>query len=499
MSLLESALDFRTFLNELAKRQDLVEVQQEVSAELELAAITRRVYEHRLPAPLFCNIRGSMPGARILGAPAGMTAKAGEEYARLALHFGLAAHSSPQDIVAKIRAAVKAEPVAPEYCLTGPVKENIWLADEVDLERFPVPLLHEKDGGKYFGTYGFHVVQSPDGEWKSWGIGRLMLVDGKRLTGPAIPTQHIGMIREMWSKQGKPTPWAMVLGAPPAAVAVAGMPLPAYVSEPDYIGALLGKSLSLVKTQTNDLWVPANAEIVLEGEISLTEQAQEGPMGEYHGYQHYQGNLHPVFHVKAVTFRNNPILPICVAGLPPEENHTIWGTMISAQLLEIMQQAQLPVDFVWCSYEAATCWAVVSVDPAKLALLDTCAAEFAGRVAELVFGSHPGYLVPKLILVSNDIDITDIQQVVWALATRSHPQHDHFTFPELKSFPMVPYLTGEDKQRGRGGKVIINCLFPEQFKGRERAGTASFQHSYPEHIRNKVLENWTRYGYSSGS
>ncbi|MDW5897965.1 UbiD family decarboxylase, partial [Klebsiella pneumoniae] len=92
-----------------------------------------------------------------------------------------------------------------------------------------------------------------------------------------------GMIREMWRREGKPTPWAMVLGAPPAAVAVAGMPLPAGVSEPDYVGALLGKSVTLTQAETNDLWVPANAEIVLEGEISLTETALEGPMGEYHG------------------------------------------------------------------------------------------------------------------------------------------------------------------------------------------------------------------------
>ncbi|MEI1707666.1 UbiD family decarboxylase [Acinetobacter baumannii] len=499
MRLLECALDLRTFLKELNLRQDLVEIHQEVSAELEVAAITRRVYEKKLPAPLFCNIRGCMPGARILGAPAGITSTPDEEYSRLALHFGLAANSKPKDIVAAIRAAVKADPVEPEYHSTGPVKENIWLGDQVDLEKFPVPLLHEKDGGKYFGTYGFHVVHSPDGKWKSWGIGRLMLVDGQRLTGPAIPTQHIGMIREMWTKQGKPTPWAMVLGAPPAAVAVAGMPLPSGVSESDYVGALLGKSLPLVKTETNDLWVPANAEIVLEGEISLSERALEGPMGEYHGYQHHQGNEHPIFHVKAVTFRNNPILPICVAGLPPEENHTIWGTMISAQLLEIMQQAQLPVDFVWCSYEAATCWAIISINPAQLAQLNTNATDFAKRVAEVVFSSHSGYLIPKLILVSNDIDITDIKQVVWALATRSHPLHDHFVFPTIREFPMVPYLTDEDKQRGCGGKVIINCLFPEQFKGEEKAGTASFRHSYPESMRHKVLENWKSYGFKTGT
>ncbi len=83
---------------------------------------------------------------------------------------------------------------------------------------------------------------------------------------------------------------------------------------------------------------------------------------------------------------------------------------------------------VWCSYEAATCWAVLSIDVQRLAALGTDAAAFAARVAETVFGSHAGHLVPKLILVGNDIDVTEIDQVVWALATRAHPLHDHFAF-----------------------------------------------------------------------
>ncbi|MFL9989498.1 UbiD family decarboxylase [Paraburkholderia sediminicola] len=495
MSLLGSALDLRTFLDELRRRNDLVDVAVEVDAELEVAAICRRVYEERLPAPLFGSIKHSMPGARVLGAPAGMIAKKGEEYSRLALHFGLAASSGPREIIDAIRGAMKGAPIEPKRLSTGPVKENVWRDDNVDLRRFPVPLLHEEDGGRYIGTYGFHVVHSPDGEWHSWSIGRVMMVDRNKVAGPTISTQHIGMIRQMWEKEGKATPWAFVLGGPPAAVAVAGMPLPAHVSEPGYVGALLGEAVDVVKCETNDLWVPANAEIVLEGEISMTEQALEGPMGEYHGYQHRQGRPQPVFQVNAVTFRNKPILPICVAGLPPEENHTIWGTMISAQIREDLESAGLPIDMAWCPYEAATCWAVISVDTAGLANMNTNAKDFADRVADVFFRSHAGYLIPKLLIVGNDVDITDVDAVVWALATRSHPKHDHFAYPDLPGFPMVPYLNSDDIARGSGGNVIINCLFPEQFKGEIRAGTASFEHSYPEALKRQVLENWTRYGF----
>ncbi|ELL1156940.1 UbiD family decarboxylase [Pseudomonas aeruginosa] len=491
-----SALNFRHFVDHLRRQGDLVDVHTEVDANLEIGAITRRVYERRAPAPLFHNIRDSLPGARVLGAPAGLRADRARAHSRLALHFGLPEHSGPRDIVAMLRAAMRAEPIAPRRLERGPVQENVWLGEQVDLTRFPVPLLHEQDGGRYFGTYGFHVVQTPDGSWDSWSVGRLMLVDRNTLAGPTIPTQHIGIIREQWRRQGKPTPWAMALGAPPAALAAAGMPLPEGVSEAGYVGALVGEPVEVVRTQTNGLWVPANAEIVLEGEISLDETALEGPMGEYHGYSFPTGKPQPLFHVHALSFRDQPILPICVAGTPPEENHTIWGTMISAQLLDVAQNAGLPVDMVWCSYEAATCWAVLSIDVQRLAALGTDAAAFAARVAETVFGSHAGHLVPKLILVGNDIDVTEIDQVVWALATRAHPLHDHFAFPQIRDFPMVPYLDAEDKARGSGGRLVINCLYPEQFAGQMRAATASFRHAYPTALRRRVEERWSDYGFA---
>lgn len=322
-----------------------------------------------------------------------------------------------------------------------------------------------------------------------------MLHDKNTLVGPAMPQQHIGMIHGMWKSQGTPTPWAMVLGAPPAALAVAGMPLPEGVSESGYVGAMTGEAVEVVRTETNDLLVPANAEIILEGTISLSEKAMEGPMGEYHGYSFPVGREQPLFHVEAVTFRNDPILPICAAGLPPEENHTIWGTMISAQALDLLRRENLPVEMAWCSYEAATCWIVLLIDTAKLQAMQTDSISFANLIARVLFSSHAGWLVPKVILVSSDIDVTDIDQVVWALATRHHPSRDYFVFPDTAGIPLVPYLSTEEKAAGKGGKAIINCLFPEQFRGVMRATVASFGTSYPEETKRRVLANWAAYGF----
>ncbi|MFJ8932171.1 UbiD family decarboxylase [Streptomyces sp. NPDC102364] len=490
-----SALNFRDFVEELIEAGDAVDIRQPVSPTLEVGAITRRVYETRGPAPLFSNLTEGAPGHRILGAPAGLTSRADGAYGRLAAHFGLPRETTPRELLERLISAMHAEPLAPRVVAGGPCKENVLTGEDVDLTRFPVPLLHAEDGGRYFGTYGFHVVRTPDGRWTSWSVSRTMLHGPRTLVGPAMPQQHLGMIHQMWRERGEPTPWAMVIGAPPAALAAAGMPLPAEVNEDGYVGALAGSPVDVVRTELHDLHVPANSEIVLEGWISPDETAPEGPMGEYHGYSFAESKPQPVFHVETVTHRDEPILPVCVAGLPPEENHTIWGTMISATSLDLLRSSGLPVSMAWCSYEAATCWIAVSVDIGRLAGMRMSERQLADAVAEVLFGSHTGWLVPKVILVADDIDVTDIDQLVWAMATRYHPGTGEYVYPEAPGIPMVPYLTPEEVRTGRGGKAVISCLLPAQLAGDTPGITASFRNSFPEDVRRRVVEKWSEYGF----
>ncbi|WP_284986777.1 UbiD family decarboxylase [Arthrobacter sp. fls2-241-R2A-172] len=488
---------FRDFVQDLLTVEDAVEITTPVSPHLEAAAITRRVYETRGPAPLFCSLTEGETGFRILGAPAGMSPKAKGEHGRLAAHLGLDRTAGPRQIVEHLIRAMHADPVPPRIVESGPCKENIWRGDEVDLRKLPVPLLHAEDGGRYLGTYGFHVVKTPDASWTSWSVGRTMLHGPTTLVGPAMPEQHIGIIHSMWRDLGERTPWAMVLGAPPAALAAAGMPLPAHVSEDGYVGALTGLPVDVVETEQGGLQVPATSEIVLEGWISAEEIGPEGPMGEYHGYSFPEGKLQPVFHVETITFRDEAILPICVAGLPPEENHTIWGTMISAVALDVLRRAGLPISMAWCSYEAATCWIALAVDTKKLSHRIITEKEFVDSVAKVLFDSHAGWLVPKVILIGDDVDITDINQVVWAMATRHHPSTGTYLYPESPGIPMAPYLTAIDHAAGSGGKAITSCLFPGEFTGTSLARAASFGTSFPQELQEDVLSKWTAYGFAA--
>jgi UbiD family decarboxylase len=244
--------DLRSYLDALDELGDLVRITREVDGDLESAAITRRSYELRSPAPLFENIRGAQPGFRIFGAPAGLSSSADEPYARVALSLGLPPESTGQDILDALLAARETAPVPPVLvdAATAPCRQNVLLGDEASLDRFPIPIVHENDGGRYANTWGTLIVKTPDGSWVNWSISRVMKIDGKRMTGLIIPPQHIGLIWEQWVARGEPMPFALVQGTEPAISCVSSIPLSDGANEADYLGALFGEPLELVKALT---------------------------------------------------------------------------------------------------------------------------------------------------------------------------------------------------------------------------------------------------------
>lgn len=129
-----------------------------------------------------------------------------------------------------------------------------------------------------------HIVQSPCGKWTNWSIARAMVHDKNHLTGLVIEPQHLWQIHQMWKKEGRDVPWALAFGVPPAAIMASSMPIPNGVSEAEYVGAMVGQPIELVKCDTNDIYVPATSEIVFEGTLSITETGGEGPFGEMHGF-----------------------------------------------------------------------------------------------------------------------------------------------------------------------------------------------------------------------
>lgn len=487
----------REYLDELRDIGEIVDVTTEVDWNLEIGAIIRRSYELHAPAPLFQSVKGIEKGFRVFGAPGGVSRQPGLYLARVALSLGLSPAATGTEIVEALVAARKKPGIPPKRVSSGPCKENVWRGNDVDLLRFPTPLIHAGDGGRYFGTWATVVVQTPDKSWTNWGIARVMLLDRNRLTGIVHPLQHLGMIFGMWKQVGKPMPFAIFQGGPPFAPFVSGMPLPAHVSEVDYMGGYFGTPVEVVRCETVDLEVPATAEIVVEGHLSITDTADEGPMGEYAGYLWPgPGTKRPVYNVSAVTYRNDPILPVVVAGEPIEEDHTAQGIPSSAELLAEFRESGIPATLAWVPFESAQHWLVVTLPRDWRKRTGNTAEELCRKIGTHVFEkSKYGAVIPKVLVMNDDIDATNTAEVVWAFATRCHPGTGEIHFNKESTSPLVAFLESSEKTAGSTCKVVYNCLPPEDWGDRLPLRTA-FAHNYPKELQEKIIRNWTAYGFT---
>jgi 4-hydroxy-3-polyprenylbenzoate decarboxylase len=486
----------REHIDELRALGELQEIDVEVDWELEMGAIIRRSYDLRAPAPLFNRIKGIESGFRVLGAPAGLSRQKGLALARVALSLGLPATTGATAIVEALARAHDNAPIPPRLVTDAPCKEHKLLGAEVDLERLPAPLIHEGDGGRYLNTWGTVVVRTPDRRWTNWSITRVMLTGRNTLAGAIIPRQHLGMIYAEWKALGKPMPFALAMGTEPAVPFVSGMPLDANVNEADFLGGYLGEPVQVVGCETVDLQVPATSEIVLEGTASVSEGVREGPMGEYSGYLlPTAGTVSPVFHVSAMTYRDRPILPVVAAGEPVEENHTCWGLTISAQVLWELRRQGFPVTTCFCPFESAAHWFVVTVN--RQACGRVWGEELVGELGGALFRSRTGSFLPKVILVEDDVDPTNLDELVWAFATRNHPQRGQFLFLDRSMLPLVAFLDEDERKAGRCTKVIYDCLRPDG-PPEQAPRRSSFRFAWPRAVQERVLANWRRYGYADG-
>lgn len=484
----------RKYIENLKEIGEIQEINREVDWNLEIGGVIKRSYDLSAPAPLFNNIKGIEPGFRVLGAPAGMSRQKGLEFARVALSLGMPPDSSGPEIVDSLSRTWDREFIPPETVGEGPCKENILTGDDVDLYRFPVPLIHKDDGGRYMNTWGIVIVRTPDKKWTNWSINRVMITGRNTMTGTGFGGQHLGIIYNQWKEKKRPMPFAIAMGVDPAIPFVGGMPIPEGVSEPDFVGGYLREPVNVIDGETVDLQVPASSEIVIEGTVDPNKRAEEGPMGEYTGYiSKGESSFQPVYEVTAITHRNAPILPVVAAGEPVEENHTCWGIGISAEVTAELRKHNFPVARCFIPFESAVHWLVVTVD--KVYRGKVSGKELVHRLAEIFFPSKAGVLLSKVLLVDDDIDPSNINEVVWAFASRSHPEYGQFLFPDLPPFPLQLFVTPQEKTSQKSTKVIYNCLYPDDLEGEQVPRRLSLRNLCGESVKKKILADWHKYGY----
>ncbi|MBO0806880.1 MAG: UbiD family decarboxylase [Actinobacteria bacterium] len=487
----------RDYIAALAEIGEIQHVDKEVDWNLEIGAVIRRSYDLRAPAPLFANITGyAGSGFRVLGAPAALSGPA-HPLARIALSLGLPATATGQQVIEAV-AAARGRPGIPPVTVpaeSAPCKQNVARWPDIDLYRFPTPLIHGNDGGRYIQTYGLNIAATPDGAWTNWSVNRMMIAGADRLACLIPPPQHLGIIRAQWAKLREPMPIVLALGTEPGLPFAGGLPLPEGADESHFLGALFGEPLEVTRAETVDLPVPATAEIVIEGHVLPGETAPEGPMNEYPGYNATEASPKPVFAVSAVTWRDGAILPVVAAGPPVEEDHTVTGTMHAAELLYQLRQAGLPAASAWFCYESAMHWLIVAVRADWPETAGGHSGELARRIGEVAFAGKAGFGTPKVLVVEDDIDITNVNEIVWAFATRGHPEHGESRFPAEPTAALSVYLDEAERHSYQAGKVVYNCLLADRFAREDRPVKGSLQHGWPADIRNRVLGNWHAYGY----
>jgi phenylphosphate carboxylase alpha subunit len=479
--------DLREYIDLLDQKGEVVHIKQEVDWHLELGAIIRRSYDLKAPAPLFENIKDYPQGFRVLGAPIGTSTRPNQYFSRLALSLNMAADFSYGQIVDEYNRR-SGQFIPPVLVDTGPCKENILVGDDIDLLKFPVPYLHEGDGGRYLGTWHIVVTKDPDSGWVNWGMYRLMVVDRKTMAGLVRRDQHIGQhYYQKYEARDKTMEFAVAIGTEPVSTIVGATRVPPGINEVDVVGGLRGAPVKLVKCETVDLWVPSTSEIVIEGIVPAHERLPEGPFGEYTGYLSRDNSPKPVFKVTAITHRNDPIQVHSCMGVPVDDSAVVTTVIRAANILQELKEKGFPVRMVYCPPEAVSHMAVISTDIPF--------ANFAKHLACAVWGSNSGRTTWYLIVVDKDIDPTKMDQVLWALTSRCHPQRGIFSMGSSWSIPLPTFLNQFEREHGLGSQVLFDCTWPKEWPKEEIPKTASFGEVWPKEIQEKVKRNWKSYGF----
>lgn len=489
---------YREYLERLVALGEAVAIEDEVDWYLEMGAILRHASETLAPMPIFNEVKGS-EGFRAAEYGPTRSRTPGMMWRRLGILLGMPEDATPsqmQDAYLEARASAPHPPVIVSK-EAAPCKQNVWTGDQIDLERLPAPILHDGDFGRYVQTAGAIIVQTPCKKWTNWSISRGMIVNKNTMTGLWLPFQHNGMIYRMWQERGEDCPFSIALGVPPAAMSTLASAPPEWKDEYDYASALWGRGLEMVKCETNDLLVPATSEIVIEGYVSATKTSPEGPFGEFPGYLSDESAAQPTAHITCVTFRDNAILPICTPGFPVDSTHINGGFFMCGDAVQLLRDNGIPIIDGLYTFESASHWFVIRVRDDWHKLTGMTVDDFIDKIANIYWTHHVGHGCSKLIVVGEDIPPDDPLKVTWAFATRNNPVQGVYHYPQYDSdgSGLQIYLDVATKLRGRGGLVIYSCLPIQEKVNHPLEQTLSFETNYPLPIQEKVLANWSRWGF----
>ena len=330
----------------------------------------------------------------------------------------------------------------PVWVDEGPVHEVEITGDDVDLRRFPIPTHFSGDGGPYI-TSGVCVARDPDTGVANLSFARMQLKGSNRLGISIHSRGHLWDYFRRAEASGMSLELAVVIGAHPTVLLGSGSRAPIEVDEYEIAGSLAGAPVELVRCRTIDVGVPANAELVIEGEIVAGEREDEGPFGEYPGYSTYRSTRN-VVEVRAITHRKDPVYFNVTPGFCSE--HLLLDRIQKEATMRDKLRAVIPdVTAVYYPKSGTLFHCYVSLDKKLEGQPE--------QVGLLLLGLD--HYVKLVIVVDDDIDVTNEEEVLWAVATRFQAKDDAVIVPRSLTNVLDPSSEG-----GVSSKMMLDATAP---------------------------------------
>ena len=448
--------DLRDFIRQLEAKGELVRITQPIDTDLEMTEIADRTLRAGGPALLFENPKNhDMPVlANLFGTPERVAMGMGQDSVEALREVGklLAYLKEPEppkglkDLWEKLPVFKQVMNMPTKVLKKAPCQEVVLTGDDVDLSKIPVQRCWPGDAAPLV-TWGLSVTKGPHKKRQNLGIYRQQVIGKNKLIMRWLSHRGGALDFREWCQThpGEPYPVSVALGADPATILGAVTPVPDTLSEYAFAGLLRGDKTEVVKSISNDLQVPASAEIVLEGYIAQDETAPEGPYGDHTGYYNEVDDF-PVFTVTHITHRKDPIYHSTYTGRPPDEP-AILGMALNEVFVPILQK-QFPeiVDFYLppegCSYRMAVV---------------TMKKQYPGHAKRVMMGVWSflrQFMYTKFVIVcDDDVNARDWNDVIWAITTRMDPARDTVM---IENTP-IDYLDFASPVSGLGSKMGMDA------------------------------------------
>lgn len=429
-------IDFREFLSALQNKSELIEVNREVSLDLEVGKALRKSAACSGPAIVFNKNGTPYP---LVGGVYNTRAKA-----------LIAFQATEENVFDRILNGLN-HPIPPTVVSNGPAQENVITGEQIDLSQLPIPKYSPMDGGAFI-TSGIVVSSDPETGITDLGNYRFQFIDKHTLSFLAQPNHRFGKhIAKARKKGAKTYHAALVVGVDPIVAYTCQFQLTDTTNDYDIAGGLRGSPVELLQCKTIDEKIPSHAEFVLELEIDLTQTVFEGPLGEYTGY-YTPGSEKPIARVKAITHRNKPYFQALLTGVPPTENHILKQLPFESSFFNEMRKSFPTLKKVAIPPSGGVSFYIVmGMEP-----------QFAGEARQAILAAMASNLRPKIVVVVNsDIDVQNPNEVEWALSFRMQPSEDVIIAGSLPAGPLDPCILDSVPLNARlASSIGIDATYP---------------------------------------